>query len=349
MAKKNKTLILLGIVLIALCAVYFGIVRYKGYSENKAAEQSQSEEEANKIIVSNRDNISRIVINGENGGIPFIKRDDRWIYEPDESFPLNTSMVTLIENDISPLEAVRKLEEREDLSSYGLEQPSYTVTVTDQDGNSETVLIGASSGENFYAMVQGGSDIYTIGSALVTAIDYRLNDFIALDNLPELSEETIQNITVTNASGTAAYQKQENTGPAEESSSSEEETGDVNETAETEESVTWQKIKDGVSAEVEDSSSISSAVGTLSSITPIACESYNTPAENLSSYGLDEASRTSLLIDYIDNNEEKTVIFRIGAMDTSGNYYYTMIEDSGKIQTMSAAVIDKIVSAMSVN
>lgn len=348
MAKKNKTLILLGIVLIALCAVYFGIVRYKEYSENKAAEQSKSEEEANKIIVSNRDNISKIIINGENGEIPFVKRNDRWIYEPDESFPLNTSMVTLIENDISPLEAVRRLEEREDLSSYGLEQPSYTVTVTDQDGNSETILIGAGSGENFYAMVQGGSDIYTIGSALVTAIDCRLNDFIALDNLPEFSEETIQNITVTNVLGTVAYQKQENTEPAEESSSSEEETGDANETAETEESVTWQKIKDGVSAEVEDSS-ISSAVGTLSSITPIACESYNTPAENLSSYGLDEASRTNLLIDYIDNNEEKTVIFRIGAMDTSGNYYYTMIEDSGKIQTMSATVIDKIVSAMSVN
>ncbi len=77
-----------------------------------------------------------------------------------------TAFSSLISAAASITSATTAVEAPEDLSVYGLDQPSVRVTYTDLEGGQTVLLVGnqAPVGTGYYAMLEGGDKIYVIGS-----------------------------------------------------------------------------------------------------------------------------------------------------------------------------------------
>lgn len=356
MKKKNRVLIILVVLLAILCGSYIGVIKYKDAQEQKQQEASEAEEEANKIVLNQMDSISRISFNTTDGELAFNYQDDAWHYEADEAFPLNTSKINLIQNNLNPLEATRKLEEKEELANYGLAEPSKKVTITDASGNQKILNIGSVNEYtgDYYVSIEGDENVYTIGSALISSLDITLNDLIQLDTLPSLSESNITQIEWKNSTENVIYKKEERVKETEESqetSSEESQTQDsTSETSsEPETETVWTETRNGTTADLNDSSKITDAISTISQLAVQSSENYNVSEDQLASYGLDEASGRTLIITYNDmtseNQESKTITLRIGnlsAQETS--YYCVRMDDSQQVSRIAAFNLDSIIS-----
>ena len=136
MKKKRNPLLILLLVLAVLLVVYAGVVVI-GKNQEKS---KQKEEEAKKIYVTDLGKLSEIQFDVGNGEIQLVKEDGTWYDKNDKDFPLAQSYPKKMEKTFRKLEADRKLEDGDSLEAYGLEDPAYTVVLTDQDGN-ETLII----------------------------------------------------------------------------------------------------------------------------------------------------------------------------------------------------------------
>ncbi len=358
MKKKNRVLIILVVLLAILCGSYIGVIKFKDAQEQKQQEASEAEEEANKIVLNQMDSISRISFNTTDGELAFNYHDDAWHYEADEAFPLNTSKINLIQNNLNPLEATRKLEEKEELANYGLAEPSKKVTIADASGNQKILNIGSVNEYtgDYYVSIEGDENVYTIGSALISSLDITLNDLIQLDTLPSLSESNITQIEWKNGIEDVIYKKEERVKETEESQSdgtSSEESQTQDSTSETssepETETVWTETRNGTTADLNDSSKITDAISTISQLAVQSSENYNVSEDQLASYGLDEASGRTLIITYNDmtseNQESKTITLRIGnlsAQETS--YYCVRMDDSQQVSRIAAFNLDSIIS-----
>ena len=123
--------LILLLVLAVLLVVYAGVVVI-GKNQEKS---KQKEEEAKKIYVTDLGKLSEIQFDVGNGEIQLVKEDGTWYDKNDKDFPLAQSYPKKMEKTFRKLEADRKLEDGDSLEAYGLEDPAYTVVLTDQDGN----------------------------------------------------------------------------------------------------------------------------------------------------------------------------------------------------------------------
>lgn len=66
------------------------------------------------------------------------------------------------------------------LAEYGLQNPVYTITITQFDGTVDVVYIGnkTAAGNDCYFMVEGDPNIYTVAAAKYTYCGYQLIDFL---------------------------------------------------------------------------------------------------------------------------------------------------------------------------
>ena len=66
------------------------------------------------------------------------------------------------------------------LAEYGLQNPVYTITITQFDGTVDVVYIGnkTAAGNDCYFMVEGDANIYTVAAAKYTYCGYQLIDFL---------------------------------------------------------------------------------------------------------------------------------------------------------------------------
>ena len=70
------------------------------------------------------------------------------------------------------VEAVRELKNTDAPSDYGLDKPTYTVSVKDKTGKSMTYYIGNATGENYYVTYGDKSKIYTVSSDITSSLSY---------------------------------------------------------------------------------------------------------------------------------------------------------------------------------
>lgn len=200
MKKKKKSqatsLIVAVVVLILLCAVYF-MLDWKQKKDEAAAETEESTEETLPVSVT-QEEFSKVSIKYEGTTMTFAYQNDTWSYEEDPDFPLKSTLANSKLNNLTNISVSRKLEDPAELSEYGLDDPMMEVTVEKTDDTSFILYIGdenVSTGD-YYAMVDDGEEIYTIGSSLVSALSLDIYDLAEAEELPGISSENIQSITV---------------------------------------------------------------------------------------------------------------------------------------------------------
>ena len=208
--KKSRNLILLLILLLLACAGYYALTKYNAAQE---AKETESEVGAEKLL-GLTGTINRISYEAGGETVSLTQADSTWRREGDENYPVSQGSVSSI---LSTLKAAEKQKEIPDatskLADYGLDAPAVKVTVGDDTGASEVLLIGDvnTTAGGCYGMIEGSGQVYLTDSALASAFDKGWMDLLAVDNGPEISSTKIKDITIEKG-GQTQYLKYEAAG-----------------------------------------------------------------------------------------------------------------------------------------
>ena len=181
--KGHKTLIGLVLVIAVLTGLYFVMGKI---NENKA--ENEVEED---IVVINMGDVSFVEYTDGTNTMSFGKGENGWYWTEDEAKELDQTLVQGIADDLAYISAVRKLENADEFADYGLDKPSYTILIKDNEGNEVNVHLGNSTGDNYYATVGDTGVVYTVGSAVADSLEW---DVTALE-MEEETEETTDETT----------------------------------------------------------------------------------------------------------------------------------------------------------
>lgn len=300
MTQKNKRTmwIMLGIVVI-LAAAYAGILFW-----NKSSEEKKSAEaEAEKIYVTDLEDVTGIRYDVGNGALEFVKEEDQWYDKEDRDFPLTQSYPEQIAETFGRLEADRKLEDGDSLEDYGLDEPVYTVVLTDGDGNETSLYLGNTTGEDYYMTLQDKTEIYTVSSDVISDLQYTLEDMAKLDTMPSVGSANLKKAVITKGTDTVTYDSENE----------------------------------------DDSEAIAQVAGGIGAAALSDAADYSVEDVDLSGYGLDEASRTTMTVTYTDDDEEKELTLYFGKEDGEGGRYM-MLNDSRIVYILDTEVCSNILN-----
>ncbi len=187
MKKQKKQLIALCILLLICIVAWVGLTKW-----NKSQEQKkQEEEEASKVMVTDitTEDVKAFSYQYNNETLSFVKEDDTWYYEADKSIALDQDAVGTLVTTAAQLTADQEIRDYEDLSEYGLETPSNTITLTTGDGTT-TLLIGNKNDmlSQYYVKTDQSDSIYLAGSAVYTTYQKGIADLTAAESTTEIAE-----------------------------------------------------------------------------------------------------------------------------------------------------------------
>lgn len=188
MKKQKKQLIALCILLLICIVAWVGLTKW-----NKCQEQKkQEEEEASKVMVTDitTEDINAFSYQYNNETLSFVKEDGTWYYEADKSISLDQDTMETLVATAAQLTAEQKIKDYEDLSEYGLDTPSNTITLTTGDGTT-TLLIGNKNDmlSQYYVKTDQSDSIYLAGSAVYTTYQKGIADLTVTESTEESATE----------------------------------------------------------------------------------------------------------------------------------------------------------------
>lgn len=188
MKKQKKQLIALCILLLICIVAWVGLTKW-----NKSQEQKkQEEEEASKVTVTdvNTEDVNAFSYQYNNETLSFVKEDDTWYYEADKSISLDQDTMETLVATTAQLAAEQEIKDYEDLSEYGLETPSNTITLTTGDGTT-TLLIGNKNDmlSQYYVKTNQSDSIYLAGSAVYTTYQKGIADLTVTESTEKSATE----------------------------------------------------------------------------------------------------------------------------------------------------------------
>ena len=188
MKKQKKQLIALCILLLICIVAWVGLTKW-----NKSQEQKKQEEaEASKVTVTdvNTEDVNAFSYQYNNETLSFVKEDDTWYYEADKSISLDQDTMETLIATTAQLTAEQEIKDYEDLSEYGLETPSNTITLTTGDGTT-TLLIGNKNDmlSQYYVKTNQSDSIYLAGSAVYTTYQKGIADLTVTESTEKSATE----------------------------------------------------------------------------------------------------------------------------------------------------------------
>ena len=383
MTKNTKKLLGLVGALAVLGGAYGGIVWINQNNEEKEAEQSKAEKEANTFYLSQMEEPVSISYTNSYGTFAFSydTENETWSYDSDEHFPVTQSYLTSISSDLKSFTAERKLEEvQDDLSVYGLDNPSCTITAKGSDDTEVTIQIGSLNSYNsdYYAKVEGSDDIYTIASSYVSDISNDISALQEKESFPTITSTSITDVQLVKDGITLDMEKEVTQEPATEEETTEnasEEVETESESSESESKVSEEEIKsetasdsseeeseeetlemvdvtrwvfsqDNKTQRVDESDDIHDLLVNMVGLTFNDCADYYADEEEKESYGLTDDAAV-LTITYQSGEEETTLKLTIGATTEDDAYYYVSMDDSDQVNTVSKESLDAVLDAIS--
>lgn len=235
----------------------------------------------------------------------FIKEDGTWYSESDKEFPLQQSSLKTMAETFGTLSANRELTDGDTLADYGLEEPQYTITLKDADGEQQNIYIGNAAGEDYYMTVGDKEKIYTVDYSVVNAMNFDLDSMLQKDTFPSIGADNIKKVTITKVGETTEYDADNS----------------------------------------DQSDDITAIGGGLGAAYFVDCVDYSVQADELAQYGLDEAQRTTVTVVYTDSDDkEQTFTLYVGGRDESDAYNYVQMDGSKMVNTMTKETVNNILN-----
>lgn len=324
MTKQTKTLTVLAAALVVCGGAYAALRVWND-------RQAQIDD---TVYVTQLSDLTGLSLTNGQGELSFTKAEDAWQYDGDDAFPADQEAVEDLAEQIGSLAAIRVIDDPEDLSAYGLDEPALQASVTAGDGTAVTLLLGDVSDSYCYAKRTDSDTVYTVSTDLPENLEsLELLDLAAIPGFPDLGTDTISSLTWESGGTTLTLTKTEtetagteNGDSSADASSSSEETEpawDVNGTA-----------------IPSDNSAFTSLMAQISSLAFDACYDYKGEADTLAACGLD----TPVGVLTVTYGEGETLTLTIGALDGAGDSYYAQLSGDPGVYLLSADSVDALIS-----
>ena len=269
--KKSTKLVSAVVVLAVLGGTYVGLNTY--VSKEEKTESSSEEESKTEVFSVKTDDIKSLEFIVDKKETTFEKKDDSWVKKDETAFPVNQTTLDSAASAIEKVEADRVLKKVDDLTEYGLDSPSNTVTVDTSDGTTKFNIGDENTSTNQYYISKDDDDstVYVVAADTVTPFMKSLYDYAQGEDFPTIDSSTVKKVQVSEDKD--SYVLEENSDGA-----------------------TWDVSSDGSSdKETADTTAAGNVTYGLGNFAYDQFVNYN--AEDLSQYGLDKPYAT-ITVDY---------------------------------------------------
>ncbi|MCC8162001.1 MAG: DUF4340 domain-containing protein [Lachnospiraceae bacterium] len=198
--RRRRNLIILSVVFFALCGA--------ALLAQSITEHVDSVNTTDEIILTlEQDELTSVSWEYEEDSLEFEKTDDIWYNTGDEDFPVNQDTLAEFLEHFEEVHACFIIEDVEDYSQYGLEEPQCTITLTTEDGDT-VVSLGSYSTIDEQRYISIGDDtVYLIEDDLLEYVTTDRDEYMQHDDIPEI--EALVELTVAgDATLDAVYDKE---------------------------------------------------------------------------------------------------------------------------------------------
>lgn len=275
--KKSTKLVSAVAVLAVLGGVYVGLNTY--VSKEEQTESSSEEENKTKVFSVKTEDIKSLEFIVDKKETTFEKKDDSWVKKDETDFPVNQTTLDSAASAIETVEADRVLKNVDNLTEYGLDSPSNTITVDTSDGTTKFNIGDENTSTNQYYITKDDDDntVYVVAASTVTPFMDSLYDYAQGEDFPTIDSSTVKKVQVSENKD--SYVLEENSDGA-----------------------TWDVSSDGSSdKETADTTAAGNVTSGLGNFAFDQFVDYN--AEDLSKYGLDKPYAT-ITVDYQEEVED---------------------------------------------
>ncbi|MGM9588431.1 MAG: DUF4340 domain-containing protein [Candidatus Limivicinus sp.] len=176
----------LGLLLAALVIACVGTLWLTHYEEKK--EQIKNMDEI--ILEIPTEDVQSLSWEYEEEALAF-HYNGTWLYDGDEAFPVDEEKVHDLLRQFEALGAAFIIEEPEDLSQYGLEEPTCTIHIATED-ESYDIKLGAFSKMDQQRYVDiGDGNVYLVKEDPFEDYEIVLSDMIDHDDMPDFDSVTL--------------------------------------------------------------------------------------------------------------------------------------------------------------
>ena len=268
--KKSTKLVSAVVVLAVLGGVYVGLNTYVSKEEKT---ESSEEESKTEVFSVKTDDIKSLEFIVDKKEVTFEKKDDSWVKKDETDFPVNQTTLDSAASAIETVEADRVLENVDNLTEYGLDSPSNTITVDTSDGTTKFNIGDENTSTNQYYITKDDDDstVYVVAASTVTPFMDSLYDYAQGEDFPTIDSSTVKKVQVSEDKD--SYVLEENSDGA-----------------------TWDVSSDGSSD--KETADTTAAGNVTSGLGNFAFDQFvDYIAEDLSKYGLDNPYAT-ITVDY---------------------------------------------------
>lgn len=263
MKRFKKLGILLGVLVVA-CIATFALTHY----EEKQEEIRNSDEVILEIPTDSVTSLSWKY--AEEGSLAFHKGEDGWLYDEDEYFPVDEEKVNDILSEFEAFGVSFIIENVEDYSQYGLDEPDCTFHIGTEDTTYDIKLGDFSKMDEQRYIDIGDGNVYLVSEDPMDYVSASLSDMILDDDTPGF-----ENVVDIRFEGAENYMIQR----LEETNYSYSD-NDV-----------YFTQKNGEYLPL-DKSAVTQYLNTITSLDLLTYVTYNATEEELASYGLDDPELT---------------------------------------------------------
>lgn len=322
--KRSGKMILLLLVAVALCGGYLAV-------QNLAQKEVVEAEDVQiKLLAAEADEVTGMswALDGET--VSLEKADGQWVLDGEPDFPVNQEAAQKLAQAVADLTANRQLTGVETLSDYGLEEPTFAVTVTMADGEWRLISQGernALSGDA-YVQISGDESVYIVSDAPADAFDVTRSDLLAMETLPEIGDVMRIELTSPERALSLRYRS----------------AGSGN-------------YVDEATDRAMDDDAVEALIETLKSIEWTGCISYAASDEERMQFGLDEPTaqvKVSFSTEQESGEDDGETVLESGeyslllggTSSDGGSVYAAAAADSGMVYTVSSEDAQKIYDAL---
>jgi len=181
MKRSKRIYILLG-VLAAACIATFGVMRYEEHKE-----QIKNSEEI--ILELSKDSVKALSWETESENFS-LRKDEVWLYEEDEAFPVDQEKINEMLEQFEAFGVSFVIEEVEDYSQYGLDEPVCTIHIEMEEESYEVMLGNYSNMDSERYVSIGDGNVYLVKEDPLNQFDVELRDLIQHDETPYFEKTT---------------------------------------------------------------------------------------------------------------------------------------------------------------
>jgi len=174
--KRSERLVALLCVLCLACAATYGVFQYEEHKE-----KIQNSDQV--ILEIDGDSVQSLSWEYEGETLSFHK-DGTWLYDEDEAFPVDEEKISERLELFQEFGVSFIIEDVEDYSQYGLDQPICTITLKTEDETYEVLLGDYSKMDSQRYVSIGDGNAYLVKNDPLDYFDAVLRDMIRHDETP---------------------------------------------------------------------------------------------------------------------------------------------------------------------